>query len=111
MPIELRDICKTFDNSTKALNHINLTIQQGELLVLVGPSGCGKSTLLRLLAGLDLPSSGDIVFAGESVLNQAPQQRNVAMVFQNYALYPHKSVRDNLLFPLIMQKFDEQTQQ
>jgi len=111
MPIELRDICKTFDNGLKALNHINLTIYQGELLVLVGPSGCGKSTLLRLLAGLDKPSSGDIVFAGEGVLNQAPQQRNVAMVFQNYALYPHKSVRENLLFPLVMQKLDKQAQQ
>jgi len=111
MPIELRDLCKTFDNGLKALNHINMTIHQGELLVLVGPSGCGKTTLLRLLAGLDLPSSGDIVFAGESILNHAPQQRNVAMVFQNYALYPHKSVRDNLLFPLVMQKLDKPTQQ
>ena len=111
MPIELRDICKTFDNGVKALYNINLSIRQGELLVLVGPSGCGKSTLLRLLAGLDLPNSGDIVFAGESVLDQAPQQRNVAMVFQNYALYPHKSVRDNLLFPLIMQKLDKRAQQ
>jgi multiple sugar transport system ATP-binding protein len=82
------------------LRDLDLTVADGEFLVLVGPSGCGKSTLLRLLAGLETPSSGAISVGGRSVVGLRPSQRDVAMVFQSYALYPHLSVRDNIGFGL-----------
>jgi len=100
--VELRNIGKRFDNGTWAVKDIALTIEDGELVVLVGSSGCGKSTLLRLLAGLENASEGEILIDGKKVNQQTPQQRNVAMVFQNYALYPHMTVRANLEFPLHM---------
>ena len=84
----------------EVLRQLDLTIKDGEFLVLVGPSGCGKSTLLRLLAGLDRPSSGEILIGDRPVSRVRPAQRDVAMVFQSYALYPHLSVRDNLSFGL-----------
>ncbi|WP_156302852.1 ABC transporter ATP-binding protein, partial [Methylogaea oryzae] len=90
----------------RALNQLDLTIEEGELLVCVGSSGCGKSTLLRLIAGLEQPSAGDIAIGGQSVNGVPPQQRNVAMVFQDYALYPHMTVRENLEFPLKMHGLD-----
>ena len=82
------------------ISHLNLSIADGEFLVLVGPSGCGKSTLLRLLAGLDSPTSGEILIGDRPVSRLRPARRDVAMVFQSYALYPHLSVRDNLSFGL-----------
>jgi multiple sugar transport system ATP-binding protein len=82
------------------LRQLDLAVDDGEFLVLVGPSGCGKSTLLRLLAGLETPSSGEITVGGRSVASLPPAQRNVAMVFQSYALYPHLSVADNISFGL-----------
>ncbi len=100
--VELRNISKRFENGTWAVKDIALTIEDGELVVLVGSSGCGKSTLLRLLAGLENASEGEILIDGKKVNQQTPQQRNVAMVFQNYALYPHMTVRGNLEFPLHM---------
>jgi len=100
--VELRDISKHFENGTQAVKDIALTIEDGELVVLVGSSGCGKSTLLRLLAGLENASEGEILIDGKNVNQETPQQRNVAMVFQNYALYPHMTVRANLEFPLRM---------
>ena len=108
MSINLNNLSKSFDSKTLVLDNINLAVKNGELLVIVGPSGCGKSTLLRLLAGLDIPSSGQILFDDKDVVRQTPQQRNVAMVFQNYALYPHMTVRQNLSFPLRMQKHSAQ---
>jgi ABC-type sugar transport system ATPase subunit len=96
------NVSKVFADGSKAVDGLNLEVADGELLVLVGPSGCGKSTALRLLAGLESVSAGDIRIDGRSVLAQSPQQRNIAMVFQNYALYPHMSVYDNLAFPLKM---------
>jgi multiple sugar transport system ATP-binding protein len=87
-----------------ALRSLDLEVRRGELLVLIGPSGCGKSTTLRLLAGLDRPDRGDVLLAGKSTEGVPPQERDVAMVFQGYALYPHMSVRENLAFPLKMRR-------
>ena len=97
-------IGKTFDEGPPALSDITLSVADGEFLVLVGPSGCGKSTLLRILAGLTEPSSGRVTIGGADVAGVPPAQRNIAMVFQNYALYPHMSIFDNLAFGLRMRK-------
>ena len=85
---------------TKVLVDVNLAIEDGEFVVLVGPSGCGKSTLLRMIAGLDAPTSGDIVIGERKVNGLAPAERKIAMVFQSYALYPHMDVRKNMTFGL-----------
>jgi multiple sugar transport system ATP-binding protein len=95
---------KTYPGGAKPLTDLNLTIAQGEFLVLVGASGCGKSTALRMLAGLEDITEGTISIAGRTVNHLPPQARNIAMVFQNYALYPHMTVRANLEFPLQMRR-------
>jgi ABC-type sugar transport system ATPase subunit len=100
--ISLRDIGKRFPGGHAAVEDFSLEIADGELLVLVGPSGSGKSTVLRLIAGLEAPTSGRVLIGGEDVTDVGPQRRDLAMVFQNYALYPHKSVRENLAFGLRM---------
>jgi ABC-type sugar transport system ATPase subunit len=97
--VELRKLVKTF-GKTEVLHGIDLAVEDGEFVVFVGPSGCGKSTTLRLLAGLDDVTSGHILIGGEVVNNLAPKERNIAMVFQNYAIYPHMSVRKNIGFGL-----------
>ncbi len=86
--VNFKNINKVFDDGTHAVIDFNLDISDGELMVLVGPSGCGKSTLLRMLAGLETVSSGELLIDGQIVNHCSPQQRNIAMVFQNYALYP-----------------------
>jgi len=97
--IRIRDLCKSYGDA-KVLRSINLDIDDGEFVVLVGPSGCGKSTLLRLIAGLEAITSGEIRI-GDRVINElAPKDRDVAMVFQSYALYPHMTVRENMSFSL-----------
>ena len=93
---------KVYANGTHALADFSLELADGELLALVGPSGCGKSTVLRLLAGLETPTGGAIRIGGRDVSALPPRERNVAMVFQDYALYPHLTVRENLEFPLRM---------
>ncbi len=98
--IELRGLGKRFRDGTVAVRDVDLTIHDGELFVLVGPSGCGKSTLLELVAGLQRPSTGEVLVDGRSMSGVDPKDRNMAMVFQSYALYPHLSVRGNLAFPL-----------
>ncbi len=98
--IELRQLEKVFPGGTAAVAPIDLTIPSGELLVVLGPSGSGKSTLLRMIAGLDTPTGGSIWFDGQEMTKVAPHRRDVAMVFQNPALYPHLSVLDNLAFGL-----------
>lgn len=98
--VTLRDIYKVFDNGFVAVSDADLTIPSGEFVVFVGPSGCGKSTLLRIIAGLEEPTSGTVEIDGVVVNDQTPAKRNVAMVFQNYALYPHMTVRRNLEFSL-----------
>ncbi|MFC7197967.1 ABC transporter ATP-binding protein, partial [Halospeciosus flavus] len=99
--ISLNDVTKTFDDgSIVAVDDLNIEIADGEFLVLVGPSGCGKSTTLRMIAGLESISAGDISIGDVRVNNLEPRERDIAMVFQNYALYPHKSVRENIGFGL-----------
>jgi ABC-type sugar transport system ATPase subunit len=102
--VALERVTKHFGGPAPALADFDLTIADGELLVVVGPSGCGKSTLLRLVAGLEQATSGTLRIGGRSVDGTSPQERNVAMVFQDYALYPHLSARRNLEFPLRMRR-------
>ena len=97
MSIEVRNVSKNF-NAFKALNSINLDIQSGELVALLGPSGCGKTTLLRIIAGLETPDDGSIVFHGEDVSGHDVRDRNVGFVFQHYALFRHMTVFDNVAF-------------
>ena len=98
--VTLKDVCKTYPNGAEAIRGVDMDIKSGELIVFVGPSGCGKSTLLRMVAGLEGISGGDI-FIGERLINDvSPSERDVAMVFQNYALYPHMSVRGNMSYGL-----------
>jgi sn-glycerol 3-phosphate transport system ATP-binding protein len=98
--IELKDVRKVYGGSIEAIKGVSLDIADGEMIVLVGPSGCGKSTLLRMVAGLESITSGDVTIAGRRVNALEPAERDIAMVFQNYALYPHMSVRQNLAYGL-----------
>src|SRR5947208_16079827 len=98
--IQLNDITKRYPDGFEAVKHMDLEIGDGEFVILVGPSGCGKSTALRMVAGLEDITDGELRIGGEVVNDRAPKDRDVAMVFQNYALYPHMSVRDNMGFAL-----------
>lgn len=102
--IVLEKVSKCFADGTRALAETSFTIRDGEFFVLVGPSGCGKSTLLNLIVGLEEISAGEIRVDGHPIKHVDPKDRNMAMVFQSYAIYPHMSVRDNLAFPLKMAK-------
>jgi multiple sugar transport system ATP-binding protein len=104
--VVVRDVEKAF-GSTKVIHGINIDIADGEFVVLVGPSGCGKSTLLRMIAGLEEITGGSIGIGGRQVNNLPPKDRDVAMVFQNYALYPHMTVRDNMAFSLKLRKAEQ----
>jgi multiple sugar transport system ATP-binding protein len=99
--VETRDLTKVFkEGQLGAVNHVNLETREGEFLVFLGPSGSGKTTLLRMIAGLETPSSGEILIGGKVVNDLSPRDRRIAMVFQSYALYPHLSVFKNIAFPL-----------
>ncbi|MBO6637767.1 MAG: sn-glycerol-3-phosphate ABC transporter ATP-binding protein UgpC [Roseitalea sp.] len=98
---ELRNVSKSF-GSVRVIEPLDLTVENGEFMVIVGPSGCGKSTLLRMVAGLEIPSDGQILIDGTDVTGKEPSDRGVAMVFQTYALYPHMTVRENMAFGLEM---------
>jgi multiple sugar transport system ATP-binding protein len=100
--VKFDHVFKAYPNGYTAIKNLSLDIEDGEFMVFVGPSGCGKSTALRMLAGLEDISAGKLLIGDQVVNNQTPQQRNIAMVFQNYALYPHMTVRQNLEFPLRM---------
>ncbi|GIF17309.1 multiple sugar transport system ATP-binding protein [Actinoplanes tereljensis] len=102
--IEMRNIVKEYGDGFKAVNDISLDIADGEFMILVGPSGCGKSTLLRMIVGLEDITSGDMLIGGNRVNEKAPRDRNLSMVFQNYALYPHLTVFENIAFPLRLMK-------
>src|SRR5689334_3161540 len=98
--VHLRDVKKTYDNKVAVIHGIDMEIADGEFIVIVGPSGCGKSTLLRMVAGLERITGGQVAI-GERVVNELePKDRDIAMVFQNYALYPHMSVYDNMAYGL-----------
>jgi sn-glycerol 3-phosphate transport system ATP-binding protein len=105
--LKIEAINKSFDQSSKVLDYINVMAQKGEFLVILGPSGCGKTTLLRIIAGLEKPDSGKIYIAEKDVTETEPKDRDVAMVFQNYALYPHMSVFENLAFALKVRKLSK----
>lgn len=97
--VKLDGITKTFDDTT-ALDNVSMTVPDGSFVVLLGPTGAGKTTTLRMVSGLDLPDNGEVHIGGNSMTGLTPAQRNVAMVFQQYSLYPHLTVKDNLAFPL-----------
>jgi multiple sugar transport system ATP-binding protein len=102
--IEFDDVTKRYADGFEAVKHLNLDVPDGELMILVGPSGCGKSTALRMVAGLEDISDGALKIGGEVVNDRAPKDRDIAMVFQNYALYPHMTVRENMGFALKLAK-------
>ena len=108
MIVTLKNASKTYGKDIHAVKNLNLEIDHKEFVVLVGPSGCGKSTTLRLIAGLEELSAGDIFFDEKKVNNVEPRDRDIAMVFQNYALYPHMSVRKNIGFGLKMRKIHKE---
>jgi multiple sugar transport system ATP-binding protein len=105
--IELRDITKRYPDGFEAVKHMDLDIHDGEFMILVGPSGCGKSTALRMIAGLEDITEGELLIGDTVVNDRAPKDRDIAMVFQNYALYPHMTVRDNMGFALKLAKVDK----
>src|SRR5688572_19036886 len=98
--IDMKNIVKKYGDGFPAVNDVSIDVQDGEFMILVGPSGCGKSTLLRMIVGLEDITSGDMIIGDKKVNDLAPRDRNLAMVFQNYALYPHLSVYENIAFPL-----------
>ncbi|MGB3543524.1 ABC transporter ATP-binding protein, partial [Rubrivirga sp.] len=102
--VELDHVRKVYDNGFEAVHDVVLSIEDGEFVVLVGPSGCGKSTTLRMIAGLESISSGTLSIGDRVVNDVEPKDRDIAMVFQNYALYPHMSVFDNMAFGLKLRK-------
>jgi multiple sugar transport system ATP-binding protein len=102
--LEIENLRKQYTDKVVPVKDITLTVEDGEFLTLLGPSGCGKSTLLRLIAGLEQPTQGRVVIGGKTVNKIAPGDRNIAMVFQSYALYPHMSVRDNISTALKLRK-------
>ena len=102
--IRLEQVAKVYDGDVRAVDDVSLTIASGEFMVLVGPSGCGKSTLLRMIAGLEEVTEGEIWIGDREVARLAPRERDIAMVFQNYALYPHLSVAKNLGYGLKVRK-------
>jgi multiple sugar transport system ATP-binding protein len=107
--IDMKNIVKKYGDGFPAVNDVSIDVQDGEFMILVGPSGCGKSTLLRMIVGLEDITSGDMIIGDKKVNDLAPRDRNLSMVFQNYALYPHLSVYENIAFPLRLAKTDQAT--
>ena len=102
--VEVKNLKKVYDNGHEAIKDVSFSVKKGDLVCLLGPSGCGKTTILNMLAGLLNPTSGDILFDGKSVVNVAPKDRQIGYVFQNYALYTHMTVLQNVIFPLTVGK-------
>src|SRR3989337_677975 len=105
--IVLDGVTKVYPGGTKAVEGLGIGIEDGEFMVFVGPSGCGKTTALRMVAGLEAISDGEVRIGDRVVNDVAPKDRDIAMVFQNYALYPHMTVRDNMAFGLKLSKIDK----
>src|SRR3990167_10945559 len=101
--LEIKNVSKQFDDNL-VIDNISLSIEQGEFFTLLGPSGCGKTTLLRMIAGFDVPDSGQILLDGQDIGELPPEKRPLHTVFQSYALFPHMTVRSNIEFPLKMAK-------
>src|SRR5580765_3334626 len=106
--IEFSDVQKVYDDGTQAVFDLNLAIQDGELMVLVGPSGCGKTTALRMVAGLEEITDGELRIGDQIVNDLTPKERNIAMVFQSDALYPHMAVEENLAFSRKLHKLPKE---
>src|ERR1039458_3289610 len=106
--IALEHITKRYSDGYEAVKDMNLEVADGEFMILVGPSGCGKSTALRMVAGLEDITDGELKIGGQVVNDKAPKDRDIAMVFQNYALYPHMTVRENMGFALKLAKTPQQ---
>jgi len=104
--VALKDVTKVFGDGTVAVDNVSLDVGDGEFMVLLGPSGCGKSTVLRMVAGLEDPTNGAILLDGELANELSPRDRRIAMVFQDFALYPHMNVGDNIGFPLRLSGVD-----
>ncbi|WP_289424876.1 ATP-binding cassette domain-containing protein, partial [Faecalibaculum rodentium] len=98
--VSLKNIRKVYPNGFQAVKDFNLDVKDGEFVIFVGPSGCGKSTTMRMIAGLEDITEGDLIIDGNRVNDVEPKDRDIAMVFQNYALYPHMTVKENMEFPL-----------
>ncbi|TAG28703.1 MAG: sn-glycerol-3-phosphate ABC transporter ATP-binding protein UgpC [Burkholderiales bacterium] len=105
--VELKQVVKSYDGKNNVIHGVDLSVAHGEFVVFVGPSGCGKSTLLRMIAGLEGISGGDVMIDGKRVNDEPPRNRDIAMVFQDYALYPHKNLYDNMAFGLRLRGTDE----
>jgi len=105
--VELINVDKSYGDN-KVVKNLNLQIQEGEFLTMLGPSGCGKTTTLRMIAGFEDVTAGEIIIEGENVVNKPPYQRNVNTVFQNYALFPHMNVYDNIAFGLTEKKVNKE---
>jgi multiple sugar transport system ATP-binding protein len=105
--IQFKEITKRYPDGFEAVKSVDLEVGDGEFMILVGPSGCGKSTALRMIAGLEDITEGDLIIGGERVNDLPPRDRDIAMVFQNYALYPHMTVRENMGFALKLAKADK----
>ena len=109
--VELINLSKSYDKQVDVISNINVTIEPGEFFVLVGPSGCGKSTMLRMIAGLEQITSGTLTIGGQTANHLPPDKRDLSMVFQNYALYPHLTVQQNITFGLDVKKVKKAVQQ
>lgn len=109
--VQIKDLHKVYDNGYEAIKKVSFSVKKGDLVCLLGPSGCGKTTILNIIAGLLNPTSGDILFDGKSVVKTPPSARQIGYVFQNYALYPHMTVLQNVMFPLTVGKHKKSKQE
>ncbi|EWM13922.1 ABC transporter ATP-binding protein, partial [Kutzneria sp. 744] len=107
--IVLDKVTKRYPDGALAVSEVDIEIADGEFIILVGPSGCGKSTTLNMIAGLEDITGGELRIGGQRMNERAPKDRDIAMVFQSYALYPHMTVRENMAFPLVLSKMDKDT--
>lgn len=106
--LEFKGLCRTFEDGFTAVEDFNLTIKRGEFVTFLGPSGCGKTTTLRMVAGFDLPTSGEVLLNGQDITKLPPNERPINTVFQRYALFPHLNIYDNVAFGLKLKKLPKE---